>query len=73
MKYEKICKTLDDTKELAENFAKLITNGCFISLYGEIGAGKIIRIIFRISKIKIAHISVMVIHRRISKSSFAKE
>lgn len=40
MKYEKICKTLDDTKELAENFAKLITNGCFISLYGEIGAGK---------------------------------
>lgn len=40
MKYEKICKTLNDTKELAENFAKLITNGCFISLYGEIGAGK---------------------------------
>ncbi len=40
MKYEKICKTLDDTKKLAENFAKLITNGCFISLYGEIGAGK---------------------------------
>lgn len=40
MKYEKICKTLDETKELAENFAKLITNGCFISLYGEIGAGK---------------------------------
>ena len=40
MKYEKICKTLDDTKELAEKFAKLITNGCFISLYGEIGAGK---------------------------------
>lgn len=40
MKYEKICKTLDDTKELAQKFAKLITNGCFISLYGEIGAGK---------------------------------
>ena len=40
MKYEKICKTLDDTKELAEKFAKLITNGCFISLYSEIGAGK---------------------------------
>ncbi len=40
MKYEKICKTLDDTKDLAQRFAKLITNGCFISLYGEIGAGK---------------------------------
>ena len=40
MKYEKICKTLNDTKALAQRFAKLITNGCFISLYGEIGAGK---------------------------------
>ena len=39
-KFEKICKTLDDTKILAQNFAKLIENGCFISLYGEIGAGK---------------------------------
>lgn len=40
MKYEKICKTLDDTKELAQRFAQLITDGCFINLYGEIGAGK---------------------------------
>ena len=40
-KFEKICKTLDDTKKLAYEFAKLIENdGCFISLYGEIGAGK---------------------------------
>ncbi|MBR5555774.1 tRNA (adenosine(37)-N6)-threonylcarbamoyltransferase complex ATPase subunit type 1 TsaE [bacterium] len=39
-KYEKICKTLDDTKELAYNFAKLAEKGCFVSLYGEIGAGK---------------------------------
>ena len=39
--YEKICKTLEDTKELAYRFAKLIENdGCFINLYGEIGAGK---------------------------------
>ena len=39
--YEKICKTLDETRELAEKFAKLIENdGCFINLYGEIGAGK---------------------------------
>lgn len=40
-KYEKICKTLEDTKELAFRFAKLIEDdGCFINLYGEIGAGK---------------------------------
>ena len=35
------CKTLDDTKHLAERFANLVKeNGCFINLYGEIGAGK---------------------------------
>ena len=39
-KFEKVCKTLDDTKELAQNFAKLIKAGCFINLYGAIGAGK---------------------------------
>ena len=40
-KYEQICKTLNNTKELAQKFAKLIENeGCFINLYGEIGAGK---------------------------------
>lgn len=39
--YEKICHTLEDTKELAFRFAKQIENdGCFINLYGEIGAGK---------------------------------
>ena len=41
IKFEKICKNLDDTKELAVKFAKLIENsGCFVNLYGEIGAGK---------------------------------
>ena len=40
MKYEKVCKTLNDTKELATRFANLITDGCFINLYGKIGAGK---------------------------------
>ena len=40
-KYEKICKTIEDTRALAKRFAKLIENdGCFINLYGEIGAGK---------------------------------
>ena len=40
-KYEKICKNLEDTKELAKKFAKLVEDkGCFVSLDGEIGAGK---------------------------------
>lgn len=39
-KYEKVCKTLEDTKELAYKFAKYAQGGCFVSLYGEIGAGK---------------------------------
>ncbi|MDR1167951.1 MAG: tRNA (adenosine(37)-N6)-threonylcarbamoyltransferase complex ATPase subunit type 1 TsaE [Heliobacteriaceae bacterium] len=34
------CKTLEDTKKLAQKFAKAVQNGCFASLYGEIGAGK---------------------------------
>jgi len=39
--YEKICETLDDTKELAQKFANAVKkNGAFVSLYGEIGAGK---------------------------------
>lgn len=39
-KYEKICNTLEDTKELAYKFAKLAEQGAFVSLFGEIGAGK---------------------------------
>lgn len=39
--FEKKCKTLDDTKKLAEKFALAIKDkGAFVSLYGEIGAGK---------------------------------
>lgn len=39
--YKHKCITLDDTKVLAEKFAKLVkTEGCFINLFGEIGAGK---------------------------------
>lgn len=35
------CNTLNDTKELAEKFARLVNDfGCFVNLYGEIGAGK---------------------------------
>lgn len=41
MKFEKLCKTIDETRDLAENFAKLVVDkGAFVSLYGEIGAGK---------------------------------
>ena len=39
-KYEQICHNLEETQKLAQNFAKLAENGCFVSLYGEIGAGK---------------------------------
>ncbi len=38
--YKRICKTLDDTAKLAEDFSKLIQEGAFICLYGEIGSGK---------------------------------
>jgi len=35
-----ICKTLDDTRKLARKFAEQVKDGAFVSLYGEIGAGK---------------------------------
>lgn len=39
--FEKTCETLAQTQELAEKFARLIEEkGAFVSLYGEIGAGK---------------------------------
>ena len=39
--YTKTCFSLDDTKSLAQKFA-LITKdkGCFVNLFGDIGAGK---------------------------------
>ena len=40
MTYKITCKTLDDTQKLAQKFAKLVQDGCFVNLYGEIGAGK---------------------------------
>ena len=40
-KIEIRCKTLDETKKSAYKFAQSIEpTGCFVSLYGEIGAGK---------------------------------
>lgn len=39
--FEQKCKTLDETRELAKKFADLVVGkGSFVSLYGEIGAGK---------------------------------
>lgn len=39
--FEKTCKTLEETRQLAEKFANAVKDkGAFISLYGEIGAGK---------------------------------
>lgn len=35
------CKTIEDTRILAKRFAELIKDeGCFVNLFGEIGAGK---------------------------------
>ena len=40
-KYEKVCKNIEQTEKLAKKFAKLVEkDGCFVNLYGEIGAGK---------------------------------
>ena len=40
-KFVQKCSTLDDTKKLAYKFASLIKDtGCFVNLFGEIGAGK---------------------------------
>src|SRR5574344_1613172 len=39
--FEKICHNIEETQVLAEKFAKLVKeDGAFVSLYGEIGAGK---------------------------------
>lgn len=38
--YKKICYSLDDTRELAKKFADSAKDGCFVNLFGEIGAGK---------------------------------
>ncbi len=40
-KFIQKCNTLEDTKKLAEKFANLVKErGCFVNLFGEIGAGK---------------------------------
>ncbi len=40
-KYIQKCKDLEDTRKLAYKFAQLIKDkGCFVNLFGEIGAGK---------------------------------
>ena len=39
--YKYICYTLEDTKKLASKFANLVKeDGCFVNLFGDIGAGK---------------------------------
>ena len=41
MIFSQKCKTIEDTKTLAYKFANLVSeNGCFVNLFGEIGAGK---------------------------------
>ena len=38
--YKKVCYSMDDTRVLAKRFAQLSKNGCFVNLFGDIGAGK---------------------------------
>jgi len=46
------CKSLEDTKKLAQKFAALVSrSGCFTSFYGEIGAGKTAFIKFMLEEI----------------------
>lgn len=40
--YSITCRTLEDTKSLAYRFAKAANDGCFVNLFGTIGAGKTI-------------------------------
>ena len=39
--YKKVCHSIEETRELAKKFASLTQEkGCFVNLFGEIGAGK---------------------------------
>ncbi len=38
--FDVTCRTLADTESLAKKLTPLLENGCFINLFGEIGAGK---------------------------------
>ena len=38
--YKKVCYSMDYTRELAKRFAELAKDGCFVNLFGDIGAGK---------------------------------
>ena len=39
--YSKTCYSIEDTKKLAEKFAKITKEkGCFVNMFGDIGAGK---------------------------------
>ena len=38
--YKKVCYSLEETAQLAKKFARAAKDGCFVNLFGEIGAGK---------------------------------
>jgi len=39
--YKVTCNTIEDTRALAKEFADIVkTEGCFVNLFGDIGAGK---------------------------------
>ena len=38
--FSKTCYSIEDTRKLAQKFAELTQDGCFVNLFGDIGAGK---------------------------------
>lgn len=40
MAFSVICKTLNDTENLAKRFSLVVKNGAFVCLLGDVGAGK---------------------------------
>jgi tRNA threonylcarbamoyladenosine biosynthesis protein TsaE len=40
MSYSVMCNNLEDTEKLAERFSKVVTEGAFVCLLGDVGAGK---------------------------------
>lgn len=38
--YRRTCYSIEDTRDLAREFALLAKDGCFVNLFGDIGAGK---------------------------------
>lgn len=52
--FEITCYSIEDTEKLAKNLVPLLKDGCFINLFGEIGAGKtaFVKLVAKYAKVK---------------------